>query len=78
VLFAQKTKNTLKTTKFAIADNQQVTKKVHFFMHFFTKIFGHVKNLYYLCIRFRSKMDHLLKSLSKTVIFERMSIHNKM
>ena len=42
------------------------------------KIFGQFKNLLYLCIRFRSKMEHFLTSPSKTVIFERLSIHNKM
>ena len=42
------------------------------------KIFGQFKNLLYLCIRFRSKMEHFQTSPSKTVIFERMSIHNKM
>ena len=42
------------------------------------KIFGQFKNLLYLCIRFRSKMEHFQTSPSKTVIFERLSIHNKM
>ena len=53
-------------------------KESAFFSAFFAKIFGHVKNLYYLCIRFRSKMEHFQTSLSKNVIFERLSIHNKM
>ena len=34
------------------ADFQQVTKKMHFFLHFFSKIFGHVKKKQYFCIRF--------------------------
>ena len=77
-LFAKTTEKPQKTTKIISIDNQLVTKKVHFLVHFFAKIFGHVKNLYYLCIRFRSKMEHFQTSLSKNVIFERLSIHNKM
>jgi len=47
------------------ADNQRVTKKVHFLVHFFAKIFGGFKNLLYLCIRFRSKNRQRLTSTSK-------------
>ena len=38
--------------KIKSADFQQVTKKVHFFLHFFSKIFGHIKKKQYFCIRF--------------------------
>jgi len=37
------------------AENQAVTKKVHFLCNFFAKIFGHIKKKQYFCIRFRSK-----------------------
>ena len=37
------------------ADFQQVTKKMHFFLHFFSKIFGQFKKKQYFCIRFRPK-----------------------
>jgi len=36
-------------------DFQVFIKKVNFFLHFFSKIFGQFKKLLYLCIRFRSK-----------------------
>jgi len=68
-------KNT-KIAKIFSVENQSVTKKVHFFLHFFAKIFGQFKNLLYLCIRFRSKMGHAPKE-HKHMIFEKMSIHNK-
>ena len=42
----------LKSSKNYSADFQQVTKKMHFFLHFFSKIFGHVKKKQYFCIRF--------------------------
>ena len=38
--------------KIATIDFQSVTKKVHFFMHFFAKIFGQFKKKLYLCTRF--------------------------
>jgi len=63
VFLSQTTQNTPKTTKIISADNQVVTKKVHFFLHFFAKIFGQFKNLLYLCIRFRSKIGHAPKEL---------------
>jgi len=65
-----------KIAKIAYADFQAVTKKVHFFCIFFAKKFGQFKNLLYLCIRFRSKMGHAPKE-HKQMIFERLSIHNK-
>jgi hypothetical protein len=34
---------TTKTAKNFIIENQSVTKKVHFFLHFFAKIFGQLK-----------------------------------
>jgi len=61
VLLSQTTQKCPKTTKNIIADFQAFTKKVHFFLHFFAKIFGQFKNLLYLCIRFRSKMGHAPK-----------------
>ena len=33
-------------------DNQAVTKKMHFEVHFFAKIFGQFKKKLYLCTRF--------------------------
>ena len=39
------------------ADNQALTKKMHFCVIFFAKIFGHIKKKQYLCIRFRSKNE---------------------
>jgi len=38
--------------KIKSADFQQVTEKMHFFLHFFSKIFGHIKKKQYFCIRF--------------------------
>ena len=38
--------------KITPTDYQAVTKKVHFFLHFFSKIFGHIKKKLYLCTRF--------------------------
>ena len=75
-LLALTTQNTPKTTKINIAENQVVNKKSAFFCIFFAKKFGQFKNLLYLCIRFRSKMGHAPKEL-KQMIFEKMSIHNK-
>ena len=40
------------TLKIIPTDYQAVTKKVHFFLHFFSKIFGHIKKKLYLCTRF--------------------------
>jgi len=42
-------------SKIESADFQQVTKKMHFFLHFFSKIFGQFKKKQYFCIRFRPK-----------------------
>ena len=44
-----------KKVKISSADNQAVTKKMHFLCNFFAKIFGHIKKKQYFCIRFRSK-----------------------
>jgi len=41
-----------KNVKIFHTDNQLVTKKVHFLVHFFAKIFGGFKKLLYLCTRF--------------------------
>ena len=47
-----KAQNDQKKVIFLGADNQAVTKKMHFLCNFFAKIFGHIKNLLYLCTRF--------------------------
>ena len=39
-----------------MADFGVKTKKNAFFLHFFAKIFGHVKKKQYLCTRFRKKV----------------------
>jgi hypothetical protein len=44
--------NLLKIAKIICAENQPVTKKMHFYVHFFAKIFGHIKKKQYLCTRF--------------------------
>ena len=44
--------NTLIFAKNTVIDFQWVTKKVHFFVHFFAKIFGQFKKKQYLCTRF--------------------------
>ena len=45
----------LKIPKNSTTDFQAVTKKMHFCVHFFSKIFGHIKKKQYFCIRFRPK-----------------------
>ena len=42
----------LKSSKKYSADFQQVTKKMHFLLHFFSKIFGQFKKKQYFCITF--------------------------
>ena len=77
-LYALKTlktpQNTPKISIFQNIENQSITKKMHFYVHFFAKIFGQFKNLLYLCIRFRSKMGVAPKEHKSNMIFERMSI----
>jgi len=41
------------------------------------KIFGQFKKKQYLCTRFRSKNGVYLRKEHKQMIFEKMSIHNK-
>ena len=45
-----------KKRKMYLAYFQSVTKKMHFFLNFFAKIFGQFKKKQYLCIRFRPKI----------------------
>jgi len=49
---AKNPKNRQKMAKMKSADYQALTKKMHFFLHFFSKIFGHIKKKQYFCIRF--------------------------
>jgi len=42
----------LKIAKNFSADYQRFTKKMHFYVHFFAKIFGQFKKKLYLCTRF--------------------------
>ena len=50
--------------------NRQKIKENTFFLHFFAKIFGHVKKKQYLCTRFREGSSVLTKNAAIAQLVE--------